>query len=270
MELDRFPRSAKYNPEWVLAGISGAAHPLFMTEWLAPALDLRPGMRVLDLGCGRALSSIFLHREYEVEVWAFDLWFSAAENQQRIHDAGDDEGVHALHGNARQLPFETEFFDSILSIDSFPYYGTDDLYLNYLLRFLKPGGSLGIAGAGLTQEIAGSPPRTSRALVDAGSMVSSFRRLVEASLGTDRSARRRCRGYPAGRLEVVARLAQDHRARQRSRDLCSSGGPWPIPRLRSRGGTQSQRQGASGTHRIHSGRLCREAHAKKWTLRNGP
>jgi hypothetical protein len=63
-----------------------------------------------------------------------------------------------LHGNARQLPFATEFFDSMLSIDSFAYYGTDDLYLNYLLRFLKPGGSLGIAGAGLTQEIAGSPP----------------------------------------------------------------------------------------------------------------
>jgi hypothetical protein len=47
--LDRFPRSARYDPEWVLAGISGAAHPLWMAEWLASALDLRPGMRVLDL-----------------------------------------------------------------------------------------------------------------------------------------------------------------------------------------------------------------------------
>ena len=156
--LDRFPRSARYNPEWVLAGISGAAHPLWMAEWLASALDLRPGMRVLDLGCGRALSSVFLHLEYAVEVWALDLWFSDAENQQRIRDAGVEDGVHVLHGNARQLPFATEFFDSMLSIDSFAYYGTDDLYLNYLLRFLKPGGSLGIAGAGLTQEVAGSPP----------------------------------------------------------------------------------------------------------------
>jgi cyclopropane fatty-acyl-phospholipid synthase-like methyltransferase len=32
-----------------------------MTEWLAEPLDLRPGMRVLDLGCGRTLSSVFLH-----------------------------------------------------------------------------------------------------------------------------------------------------------------------------------------------------------------
>lgn len=46
----RFPRSSAYHPEWVLAGVSGAVNALWMTEWLAEALDLRPGMRVLDLG----------------------------------------------------------------------------------------------------------------------------------------------------------------------------------------------------------------------------
>jgi hypothetical protein len=45
-----------------------------------------------------------------------------------------------------------------VSIDSFFYYGTDDLYLNDLARFLKPGGPLGIAGAGLLQEIEGPVP----------------------------------------------------------------------------------------------------------------
>jgi cyclopropane fatty-acyl-phospholipid synthase-like methyltransferase len=44
-----------------------------MAEWLTSALDLRPRMRVLDLGCGRATSSIFLHREFGVQVWATDL-----------------------------------------------------------------------------------------------------------------------------------------------------------------------------------------------------
>ena len=51
--LQAFPRSSAYHPEWVLAGVSGGANPLWLTEWLAEALDLRPGMRVLDLGCGR-------------------------------------------------------------------------------------------------------------------------------------------------------------------------------------------------------------------------
>src|SRR5580704_14775408 len=50
----RFPRSSQYHPEWVLANASGGANSLWLTEWLTTALDLRPGMRVLDLGCGRA------------------------------------------------------------------------------------------------------------------------------------------------------------------------------------------------------------------------
>ncbi len=136
---ERFPRSAKYHPEWVLASVSGAANALWLSEWLAAALDLRPGMRVLDLGCGRAASSIFLRREFGAQVWATDLWFSASENMQRIRDAGVEDGVFPIHADARSLPFAAEFFDAIVCIDCFPYYGTDDLYLNYLARFVKPG-----------------------------------------------------------------------------------------------------------------------------------
>src|SRR5262245_28427844 len=70
---DRFPRATTYNPDWILASASGGANALWVTEWLAESLQLRPGMRVMDLGCGRAASSIFLHREYGVQVWATDL-----------------------------------------------------------------------------------------------------------------------------------------------------------------------------------------------------
>src|SRR5215475_9275980 len=155
---DQFPRASQYHPEWVLANASGGANSLWLTEWLAPALGLRPGMRVLDLGCGRASSSVFLNREFGVQVWATDLWISAAENAQRIRDAGVEDGVFPIHADARSLPFAPEFFDAVVSIDSFMYYGTDDLYLNCIARFLKPGGLLGIAQAGLMREIEGPPP----------------------------------------------------------------------------------------------------------------
>lgn len=150
---EQFPRAAKYHLDWIVASASGGANPLWLTEWLAEALDLQPGMRVLDLGCGRAMSSIFLRREFGAEVWATDLWFSASENLQRIRDAGVADGVFPIHADARSLPFAEEFFDAIVSIDSFFYYGTDDLYLNYLARFVKPGGPVAIAGAGFTREI---------------------------------------------------------------------------------------------------------------------
>jgi cyclopropane fatty-acyl-phospholipid synthase-like methyltransferase len=104
---------------------------------------------------GRALSSIFLRKEFEVEVWAVDLWFSASENLQRIRDAHVEHGVYPIHAEARSLPFADDFFDAILSIDAFPYFGTDDLYLSYLSRFVKPYGQIAIAGAGLMREIEG-------------------------------------------------------------------------------------------------------------------
>jgi len=155
---ERFPRSSQYHPDWVLANASGGANALWLTEWLTTALDLRPGTRVLDLGCGRASSSIFLRREFGVQVWAADLWFSASENMQRIRDAGVEDGVFPLHVDARALPFASDFFDAVVCVDSFPYFGTDDLYLNDLARLVKPGAPVGIAGAGLMREIEGFLP----------------------------------------------------------------------------------------------------------------
>src|SRR4051812_18521018 len=145
----RFPRTSKYHPDWIKASTSGGANALWLTEWLAEAMELKPGMRVLDLGCGKAASSIFLFREFDVQVWATDLWFSATENLLRIRDCGAGDGVFPIHADSHSLPFAAEFFDAIVCIDAIPYFGTDDLYLNYLAQFVKPDGQIGMAGAGL-------------------------------------------------------------------------------------------------------------------------
>jgi SAM-dependent methyltransferase len=159
----RFPRASAYHPDWLMSAVSGGANPLWMAEWLADAMELKPGMRVLDLGCGRAASSVFLRREYGVQVWATDLWFGASENLQRIREAGVEDGVFPIHADARALPFAAEFFDAVISLDAFFYFGTDDLYLASLARFVKPGGAIGIAGAGLLREIDGPVPQHLRA-----------------------------------------------------------------------------------------------------------
>jgi cyclopropane fatty-acyl-phospholipid synthase-like methyltransferase len=155
---EHFPRSSRYHPDWIMSSAGGGANSLWLTEWLTGALDLRPGMRVLDLGCGLASSSIFLRREFGVQVWATDLWYSASDNAQRIRDAGVADGVFAIHADARSLPFTPDFFDAIVCIDAFPYFGTDDLYLNYFARFVKAGGPVGIAGAALVQDIQSPVP----------------------------------------------------------------------------------------------------------------
>ena len=150
--LNRFPRSAKYEPEWVIENAMGP-NPLWLTEFLCEEMELRPGMRVLDLGCGTALSSIFLAREFGAQVWATDLWIPATENADRIRAAELDGRVFPIHADARSLPFADEFFDAIVSIDAFEYFGTDANFLGSLVRLLKPLGRIGVANAGLQHEV---------------------------------------------------------------------------------------------------------------------
>ena len=73
LKRDEYPRSNGYDADWVLAGDMGP-HPLWLLEDLARDLELRPGMRVLDLGSGKGTTSVFLALEYGVQVWAADLW----------------------------------------------------------------------------------------------------------------------------------------------------------------------------------------------------
>src|SRR5438067_1112531 len=115
----RFPRSQQYSPEWISENGFGG-NSLWLAEWLCQQIELKPGMRVLDLGCGRAKSSIFLAREFGVEVWAADLWVAASENWQRVCAAGLQDRVFPLHADAHSLPFAAEFFDAILAVDCFP------------------------------------------------------------------------------------------------------------------------------------------------------
>jgi len=154
----QFPRSAAYDIEWVMENHMGP-NVLWLTEAVCQVMKLKPGMRLLDLGCGKALSSIFLAKEFGVQVWATDLWIGASENWQRICAAGMQDRVFPIHAEARSLPYADEFFDAIISMDAYHYFGTDDLYLgNYLSRLLKPGGQIGIAVPGLTTELEGGIP----------------------------------------------------------------------------------------------------------------
>jgi hypothetical protein len=113
---EHFPRSSQYHPDWVVAGASGGANVLWVTEWLTSALDLHPGMKVLDLGCGRASSSIFMRREFGVQVWATDLWFSA-DNEAEITaleaDRGRCLGYARLVGHRRGHTVLSEQIESV-------------------------------------------------------------------------------------------------------------------------------------------------------------
>ncbi|HJP31013.1 MAG TPA: methyltransferase domain-containing protein [Candidatus Latescibacteria bacterium] len=157
LALQQFPRSAKYDGEWMVRH-SGGPNVIWLTEALCEVVDLQPGMRVLDMGCGRAISSIFLAREFDVQVWATDLWVSASDNWERICDEGEQHRVFPIHAEAHTLPFADGFFDAAVSMDAYHYFGTEDLYIDRYSRLVKPGGQIGIVVPGLRAELVEGVP----------------------------------------------------------------------------------------------------------------
>jgi len=150
--IERFKRSAKYDMGWINENKMGP-NPVWLMEELCEHMNLQKGMKVLDLGCGKAITSIFLAKEFGVQVWATDLWINPKENFKRISDAGVEDLVYPIKAEAHALPYADNFFDAIVSVDAYHYFGTCDLYLMwYLKKLLKPGSEIGIVVPGLMRE----------------------------------------------------------------------------------------------------------------------
>jgi len=150
--LKHYAKSAKYDESWVSENWMGP-NPLWLLEELCQNLTLKPGMRVLDMGCGKGLTSVFLAKEYGVTVFANDLWISATDNLKRFEQAGVSDRVFPIHAEAHALPYANDFFDVAISIDSYHYYGADEMYFPCTFsRLVKPGGQFGIVVPGLARE----------------------------------------------------------------------------------------------------------------------
>lgn len=149
---DRYPLASTFDPAWLVA-LDMGPNPLWLLEDLCADLDLRPGMRVLDLGSGRGATSVLLARELGTEVVAADLWVDPAEATTLFEAAGVGDRVRAVRAEAHALPFEPASFDAVVCIDAYEYVGTSEHYLPHLTRLLVPGGRLGVATPALRREV---------------------------------------------------------------------------------------------------------------------
>ena len=118
--MKQYPRSEKYDKNWVSENWMGP-NPLWLLEELCEHLELKPGMKVLDMGCGKGITSVFLAKEFGVTVFANDLWISATDNLERFKKAGVTDLVYPIHAEAHALPYAQGFFDVAISIDSYTY-----------------------------------------------------------------------------------------------------------------------------------------------------
>ncbi len=154
----RYPRTTKYDPTW-LVDLDMGCPTLWLLESLCEEMTLEPGMRVLDLGCGKATGAIFLAKEFGVQVWAADLRIPPTENWQRICEAGVEDLVYPIRAEAHELPFASEFFDVLIAVNSLQFFATEEMYLGWhLVRLVRPGGQFGVVLPGFYQELSEDYP----------------------------------------------------------------------------------------------------------------
>lgn len=149
----KYSRSGKYGTPELMKKIMGP-NPVKLEEELLQDHRIKEGAVVCDLGSGQGLTSVFLAREYGFTVYAADLWSEPEDNRRFFDGMGLSRAqIISVKADAEHLPFEREFFDAVVSIDSYHYFGRDGRFLDEkLLPFVKPGGYVYIAIPGMKQD----------------------------------------------------------------------------------------------------------------------
>jgi len=109
-------------------------------------MDLRSGQRVLDLGCGSGWATRLLARAPtedsigETNVVGLDV----SDEMIRLarETSREFSNVRFVVGSATQSPERDDFFDRVLSVESFYYYPDQGLALDEVLRVMAPGARL--------------------------------------------------------------------------------------------------------------------------------
>lgn len=119
-------------------------HHLDITQKTIQLMELRPGDRVLDLGCGAGWATRLLARlvagekQKPGQVVGLDVsneMIRLAEQSSKAFGS-----IQYIVGSAQQVPWQDNFFDKVLSVESFYYYADQDRALNELFRVMAPGG----------------------------------------------------------------------------------------------------------------------------------
>jgi SAM-dependent methyltransferase len=155
-ELDGYSRDECYQDFFGGGG-------LYLAVEMTRTLRLKPDDLVLDLGCGKGATSIFLAKHYGVRVVALDLWTSAGFLEVKFKSEGYADRTSVIQMDVTQpLPFPDNYFDVIFCMNSFNFYGGSIDFLKHLLKHLKPKGRLCIGSevlsAEFTEEQISNPP----------------------------------------------------------------------------------------------------------------
>lgn len=109
--------------------------------YLAEAMGLKPGMRVLDIGCGvggpqRSIAGKFGCEIVGLNINEYQLGKCVEYNRR----AGLDELCSVLHGDFMAIPAEDRNFDAAYHIEAIAHAPNKTAVYSEVFRVLRPGG----------------------------------------------------------------------------------------------------------------------------------
>lgn len=109
-------------------------------------LDLSPGMRVIDVGCGPGRLTIPVAKALEPdgEVVALDIQEGMLERIRKRSDAAGLRNIQPIRGGIGQVEIESNSFDRALLVTVLGEIPDREAALREIYRILKPGGVLSI------------------------------------------------------------------------------------------------------------------------------
>jgi len=120
------------------------------TREFVAKLDLKPGMKVLDIACGTGGSAFFMARTYGVDVHGVDLasnMIGIAQDYRAEMEPAVKHRVQFYIEDATEMEYPENFYDVVYSRDAIMHIKKEkkeELYLKFLST-LKPGGKLMIS-----------------------------------------------------------------------------------------------------------------------------
>ena len=116
---------------------------VLMGGLVCEAVDLRPGLRVLDVACRNGNTALAAARRYGEVVGVDYVPELLQEGRERARAEGLE--VDFREGDAEDLPFADASFDVVLSTLGTMFAPNQEKVAEELLRVLKPGGKVGMA-----------------------------------------------------------------------------------------------------------------------------